>query len=589
MNNRSLLISLALLAGANLPSGIAETPAPPNPFGVWAYMGAMPTLAQTPHVRGKLVRAAWAELEPEPGVWQWDAREGNPRRAARKNRASVEEAPSRLGLDGQLREAAKANLQIILVVFAGSHAPSWIYDQGVPKVKTSGVRGVQSDTYPYYLNDTYQRLFRNMVVKVREHVEQLPANVRQHLLAVQAGFSSTGDFGPYHGTLVEPRYEISDEQWLEFYQRNALFYQQQYQDARPRIRLLFNPSNAPDRAAELIDWLKIKCPHSIIKAGNTGHMYQINGERQQMQVLRAQLFARADDDFLRARSEFGEESRTGGWLEAPAWNMYSLLQAALYTGLDINCIERGDAILADKQYFPAYEFFNRYAGLKNPATCPGAWCALRDGLDAADADRFPEDPFGPARPSNRERFLRIAERFAANGARQGDPEGGMRVGIRSRALEALNDVGWEIYRGNYEHFLEQIEPAATSVGHWRIGPKDQPYGRYARGFEHATGKDALFFRFDPRFLTSGADRRAEVRVVYFDRGSGRWTLRYHASDGTMKQAAEVQKKNTGRWQEIIVPIDDASFGGQGPRGCDLQLKNPDTEDDIFHLVEVRRR
>ena len=72
-----------------------------------------------------------------------------------------------------------------------------------------------------------------------------------------------------------------------------------------------------------------------------------------MEVLRTQLFERAGDDFLRARSEFGEESRTGGWLEAPAWNMYSLLQAALHTGLDINCIERDDAILADRQYFPA--------------------------------------------------------------------------------------------------------------------------------------------------------------------------------------------------------------------------------------------
>jgi len=197
-----------------------------------------------------------------------------------------------------------------------------------------------------------------------------------------------------------------------------------------------------------------------------------------------------------------------------------------------------------------------------------------------------------------ERSTRLPLVIAAPGGSRAGTRAGTRVTSPASLVElydhmadpdALNDVGWEIYRGNYEHFLEQIDPAATSVGLWRVGPKDQPFGRYARGFEHATGKAALFYRFDPRFLTSGADRRAEVRVVYFDGGSGRWALRYHASDGTMKQAAEVQKKNTGRWQEIIVPIDGASFGGQGPRGCDLQLQNPDTEDDIFHLVEVRRQ
>ncbi|MDB6114414.1 MAG: type sorting protein, partial [Lacunisphaera sp.] len=389
--------------------------------------------------------------------------------------------------------------------------------------------------------------------------------------------------------LVDDKFDISSADWLAYYKKMALFYQAQYAATSPRIRLLFNPTNDPDESFALIKWLHDNCPHALIKAGNTGHMYQINGERAQVQVLRSQLFAQAGDDFLRARSEFGEESDTGGWLEAPAWNMYSLLQAALYTGLDINCFERGDAVLSDRQFFPAFKFFNQYAGLKDPATIPGAWCALRDGLDAADTTRFPAEKFGEAKLGNRDRFLKIAETFAANGAKQGDPEGGMRNGIRNRSLNALNDVGWDIYRGNYEMFLEQIDANATSTGHWRVGPKDQPYGRYARGFEHAAGKDTLFFRLDPRFLTAGADKRAAVHIVYFDEGTGRWALRYQDATGALKQAVEVQKKNTRRWQEITVPLDDAGFGGKGPRGCDLQLQNTDAEDDLFQLVEVLRR
>ena len=60
-----------------------------------------------------------------------------------------------------------------------------------------------------------------------------------------------------------------------------------------------------------------------------------------------------------------------------------------------------------------------------------------------------------------------------------------------------------------------------------------------------------------------------------------------SADG-MKKAIKVQKKDTKKWQEVTVPITDARFTGSGPKGCDLQLKNIDDEDDIFDVVEVRR-
>ncbi|MCX7014354.1 MAG: beta-galactosidase [Candidatus Sumerlaeota bacterium] len=563
---------------ASQPASAAAS-AEANPYGVWSYMGAMPDLSKAPHVRGKLVNAAWADVEPSPGAWDWAA------------------------FDEEMNQTAAAGLNIIVVIFSGAHSPSWIYEKGVPVVKTRGVRGRQSDTYPYYLTDEYKQLFRNLIVQARRHLDTLPAATRQRILAVQAGFSSTGDFGPYHGQLIDAKYEIPMDQWIAYYKEMAAFYQAQYQDARPRIHLLFNPSNESGKSGGLIDWLAENCPNSMIKCGNTGHFYQINGERDQVAILRSRLYARAGEDFLRARSEFGEDSGSGGWREAPEWNMYSLLQAALYVGLDINCIEGGDAILGDRRYFPAFEFFNRYAGQKDPATCPGAWCALRDGLDSADTARFPEQEFGEARLDNVDRCLAIAKAFAANGARQGDQQGGTTTGVRNRSLRALNDVGWEIYAGNYEMFLEQIDPKATSVGHWRVGPHEQPYGRYARGFDHASGKDAMCFRLDKNFFSaasssagfpagksdpSTANRQVDVRVVYFDAGKGRWALQYAAAGGSMKKAIEVEKTGTDQWKEINVPIAGASFEGKGPKGCDLLLQNTDDEDDIFHMVEVRR-
>lgn len=594
-SNPALRFSACLIAGTILiqvpakaagPSA-ASTPSR-NPYGVWAYMGSMPMLSESSPVRGKLIKASWADLEPEPGVWRWNDPEGQPGR--KPLRASPAEEGFSKGLDNELAEAAKANLQIIVVLFAGSYAPDWIYAQGVPKVKTTGLRGVQSDTYPYHLDDTYQKLLQNMIARVREHLEKQPLEIRQHIMAVQAGFGSTGDYGPWHGTPIDPKLEINDAEFMAFFQKMSLYYQQQYATTQPPIRLLLNPgNNDPLLARALIPWVREHCPGGMIKAGNTGHLYQINGEKDQMQLLRRELFTRKAGDYLRARSEFGEDSRGGNWLEAPAWNMYSLLQAALHTGLDINCFERGNTFLSDPGYQPAFSFFNRYAGQKDPATAPGAWCGLRDGLDSSDTKRFPEAEYGESLLTNKDRFLKITAAFASRGAIQGDPEGGLISGIKSKNLKALNDVGWEIYTGNYELFLEQLEPASTSVGFWRVGPKDQPYGRYARGFQHSSGRDSLYFRLDGRFLPTGGGRQVSVRVVYFDQGVGTWALRYQGEGGNLRTAIEVKKTDTKRWQEITVPIEDGSFDGTGPHGCDLQLQNTDTEDDIFQLIEILRR
>ena len=199
---------------------------------------------------------------------------------------------------------------------------------------------------------------------------------------------------------VNTSFALTDKQWMDFCHEMALVYIKAYQDAEPRIRVLLNPPNMPPASTEFINWILENCPHPMIKAGNAGHMYQINAEAGQIKTLRKNLFAKADDDFLRVRSEFGEDAGSAGWRECPAWNMYALLQAALYIGLDIECIE-GSKFLADKQYFPAFDFFNRYAGQKDPATSPGAFCALRDGLDASDEKRFPADKFGEVKQGER--------------------------------------------------------------------------------------------------------------------------------------------------------------------------------------------
>ena len=71
--------------------------------------------------------------------------------------------------------------------------------------------------------------------------------------------------------------------------------------------------------------------------------------------------------------------------------------------------------------------------------------------------------------------------------------------MASRRRNGTNDVGYRIWQGNYGNgLIEQLSPFETSIGYWGVGPIDQPYGRYARGFESATGRTDMAFVLDTR-------------------------------------------------------------------------------------------
>jgi hypothetical protein len=159
----------------------------------------------------------------------------------------------------------------------------------------------------------------------------------------------------------------------------------------------------------------------------------------------------------------------------------------------------------------------------------------------------------------------------------------------------FNDAGWQIFRGNYERFLHQIDPDETSAGWWRVGGEvtaSTPiYSRFARGFDHSHGKDALYFDIKDGFFSGkplGGRYPVTVRVVYYDKGSGRWALEYDAVGDPKKTAYVVTKTDSGTWKDRTVTLSDAYFGNRGPRGADLALVNTDAEDDVFHMIEATR-
>jgi hypothetical protein len=129
------------------------------------------------------------------------------------------------------------------------------------------------------------------------------------------------------------------------------------------------------------------------------------------------------------------------------------------------------------------------------------------------------------------------------------------------------------------------------VGYWRVGSISEPYGRFARGFENATGKNAMYFNIDDAFFTNKAlngQYSVKVKVVYFDQGTGSWELKYDAQSSAQKSALKITKTNTGTWKTATVNLTDAYFGNRCPNSTDLMLVNSDAEDDIFHIVELTR-
>jgi hypothetical protein len=215
-------------------------------------------------------------------------------------------------------------------------------------------------------------------------------------------------------------------------------------------------------------------------------------------------------------------------------------------------------------------------------------------LDASDTARFPEAQFGTASKTNATRFTKIANAMAPYGALQNDPQA-----AGDTSWNALNDVGWQIYTGNFQMWLTQINPNGTSQGLWRQGPKTQMYGRFARRFDHASGKDAMYFDIDDRFFGGqalNAGYPVTFRVVYLDQGTGSFALKYDAVNDPEKTAFTVTKTNSGQWKEKTVTVSDGylfnriSVPSSVATGAtaDLMLVNTDAEDDTFHMIEVTR-
>eukprot|EP00937_MAST-01D_sp_MAST-1D-sp2_P000672 g672.t1 len=587
----------------------------------------------------------WDQTNPAPGVFNFSE------------------------VDAILRRANETDTFVEFNALVGQCSPSWLYDDGyVVPLKVNwkppptcvpptcvpagtwdcgaggfhcGCDGVYpcNQTFPDYTAPTYLDYLQQWIRATHAHLMALPAALRGRVLSVQVNAGSTGDGTFFHGRLWPAQQGLTPEDggcylctqvdnktvFHDFYMSVATEYIHTYSAGAATsgqyIPLLFNGYENNDdlvalvnRSALVRDGLGF-----MIKDGLVSHYYAESGELDVWETSRVMLQSELPGPhrgrFVRSR---GESTLTAlmDYVLQPAWAAWALAANAAAYGLDT---WQNNTLLVDNpRTRPAIQFFSQYAGARDAASAssPGAWAVLRDGLDVADTARWPEQTYGDV--ADGKCLARCNAIIAAVNQTQTrwpprlDAPGTKGCGS-GRLRGGLNDAGYRVVPGNYHNYLEQIDADTTTVGAWRIGPKDELFGRYGRSLLPGaasilgSGSSGMAFRVTGGVF-SGHSGNVFARIVFF-RGSApaAFTLSYSstASGSTggkatcvAKPFASTEAANAGHWVELRLTLPASDLGGSGcDGGADIVLSHQQeemgdtarSERIVFNLVEFAKQ
>lgn len=577
---KRLLLTMTVLFCVNFLSADDGGPIPLEAYGVWDR-GASFDFEDYPFLKGLSFGADWEEIEPQPGEFNWS------------------------GLNTAVQKATEHDRFMYISINPGPDAPQWIYEQGVPKVLTDDEKHLGKwKHYPYYLDADYKQLFFRMIRSLAEHVNGLPTEQHDRIAFIHVKTGCTGDECPYKGAAIDPKLEIAKDsaEWRAFRLETFALHVALFQsDPDRRIELLFNAvgeeegENGDEGYGPEWDWITSHVRGAFgIKNGALSRGHHLRGERVLYEQWIGYLVNPRGMRLFR-RSEMDQTWKKPWYQRNVPMNFYWGAVNAIHGGQSIWDVT-SSALEASQDYdlAPAFDFFNKYAGQIYPATATDAFCALHKGLDASDTDAYPESVYGAASGGNVDRMLAICRAFAKYGARVDDQAALSGGQVRQRSSQTgFNDVGWEIWPDNYYRFLYQIDADETSAPRWRVGgeitPESSIYDRFARGFEHAKGKDGLYFKLDDQFFTGREPKRATIRIVWYDQHAGStWKLVYDAGKAEMKTACIFTGQGNNQWRTETVQLTDAVLDHGGDRGSDFALINTDDQDDLFSLIELHR-
>jgi subtilisin-like proprotein convertase family protein len=469
--------------------------------------------------------------------------------------------------------------------------PPWIFDAGVPKIICP------TYTYGYYLDPEFKIYFEEMVQALGKHLrEEIPANLANIVSFVRVDTGATGDEEPYEGSDVSSvpvQYQISAEEWRNYRLWAFSVYDQAFQHGTgSQIPLLFQNIEVPAYQIEQ-DWVMANVTSGFgAKYGGQVRGHHLSESRNVPDSFKAlsmdtpfKFFSVNEMDQTWEKPYFQLNLKLGMY-----WCAVEQLNAGMTIWDWSGSVMEGAA--ANDIVFSA-EFFNTWAAELDPPTARGGFCIFHEGLASDDTTKFPTAIYGsPASKSNTARYTTICAAYASQGAKMDDLNAATLGQVAQRREQiGFNDAGWGIWPGNYERFITQMDPDSTSKGLWRVNgtltTSSHPYDRFARRFDNASSRNTMYFDINDNLLPS-VGQRVRLSVDYLDRGTGQFAMRYDAVGNNQKTAFTVTKTGSNTWKTASAIVTDWVFRNQGPNGSDLILVNLDSDDDIFHKLEVTK-
>mmetsp|Transcript_123100 Transcript_123100/g.298927 ORF Transcript_123100/g.298927 Transcript_123100/m.298927 type:complete len:615 (+) Transcript_123100:41-1885(+) len=511
----------------------------------------------------------WAQLEPADGVFDWT------------------------WLDDNLTTMADAGVQAnpaIWIHRGGSihgykPTPDWLLKEspGVEYRHSPDDKSVF--VAPNYLDPVFQQKFTRLIQKVAAHLATLPKRVTDNIWGVHSAMGITGDSRPWKGRPLNSSQIISGPEWVQYCRKFAGIYVDAFLPTGiPVVANLENPAYEQADSGWFLNMaLKKGMVGAGIKQGIPTHGYALNGEQdlydsEAVPLLHTPL---SDGSYAPARGELALEpdpmpGTYGNWVESPWWSLQANAEWVLTYGVSAWNLYAG--FISNSTFEDTLTFFNRHAGHMDPSTSPAAFISFRDSLNTEDTSRWPQSKYGkvsdapfPDGPANTKRMESIVADFKDFGARLEDAtQAASPHSVIQKKGNYLNDVCWKCFSGNYGRFIEQAHPISTSVGWWRLGPKTQGYGRFARGLHHASGRTTITLQLHKDFSLSNGT----ARVVYYDAGHGQWSLSYNGN-----VMGTISKHGDEEWKVAKVPIGKIAAG-------EIKLSSPDGKDTAFSLLEV---
>ena len=563
-----ILMSLTILVTTTF----AQSSVPIEAYGVWAKSSEFdPSDPDYDYVLAITSGSKWKDLQPDSSDhFDWS-----------ETQSALQLAYDR----GQM---------LYLSIGVGPEAPEWVYDNGVPKVTTTNGKN-KWPYYPYYLDYDYIKFYHNLIQEFGRFLSTQPQHLIDRIAFVQVKTGCTGDEAPYKGKVIDPNYEISRAEWLDF--RLKAF--EQFRLAflagtNPKIPLLFNSIDSSSNP-DAWNWVTTHIGSGFGFKGSAfvrGH--HLNGaktftENWKPYTINPQglaLFSRAEMDQSWRKPLYQINESLGFY-----WGAISGLNSGL-TVWDISTSALKQAAI-NPSIQQTFRFFNKYAGQIYPATSTRAFIALHEGLDVSDTVKFSEDTYGNANKRNQARYEAICNDpvYAVRGAQMEDLTAVTKGQVYQRDRQTgYNDAGWEIWPTNYSRFITQIDPDNESIGMFRIGgtidTHSPIYSRFARAFENSSGKNAMYFKLEDGFFSSPAND-VKVSVIYYDNVNGStWQLKYDAGTENFKTAYTITCTGSDTWKTKTVTLTNAVMLHNGPNGADFALVNTDELDDIFHMIEI---